>query len=124
MTCEHPDRPHYARGMCRTCYSRARRVGELPVTAPRWPDEPKMPVLIDGQLTPAKLIAALAVLEADGPETPMTLAEVTEWLSLHVRRPPPPPKAPPPPGDRRRIRRQNLPAGRPGRNRSETRAAA
>lgn len=75
-----------------------------------------MPRLVDGQLTPAQLIQALTVLEADGPDTPMTLAEVTEWLSLHVDRPhPPAPSTPPGARGARFRRRHNRPAGLPGR---------
>lgn len=75
-----------------------------------------MPTLVDGQLTPAKLIDAFTVLQADGPEEPMTLDEVVNWLDLHVRRPKPPTSSSPPGARGARTRRRyTKPAGAPGR---------
>lgn len=92
----------------------------------RWPTEPKLPALVDGQLSLDDLRKAIAVLHHDGEETPMTLSEVVDWLELHVRRSPHPPSPSTPPGTRgaRTRRRYRTPAGRPGRMRSEARAAA
>lgn len=86
-----------------------------------------MPLLVDGQLSIDDLRAAIEVLHADGPETPMTLSEVVEWLELHVRQSPRPPSPSKPPGTRgkRARRRYATPAGRPGRIKPvEARAAA
>ena len=85
-----------------------------------------MPRLVDGQLSLDDLRQAITVLKADGPEVPMTLSEVVDWLELHVSRRPHPPAKSTPPGTRgpRVRRRYSTPAGRPGRVRSEAHAAA
>lgn len=91
----------------------------------RWPTPPRMPRLVDGQLTPSLLIEALEVLRHDGPDDPMTLDDVKLWLELNVQspRPPSPSSAPGQRGPRRR-RNYNAPAGRPGQRRPATEAAA
>ena len=99
------------------------------MTAPKrrpWPTTPKMPRLVDGQITPDQLLEAFTVLKADGPDESMTLAEVIDWLSLHVQRPHPPTSSNPPGARGARIRkRYGTPAGRPGRlRRVEASAAA
>lgn len=90
-----------------------------------WPTTPRMPPLVDGQLTPDLLIEALNVLKADGPAGPMTLAQVHEWLRLHVRQPhPPSPSITPAARDARTRRRYARPAGSPGHLRQRTARAA
>lgn len=84
-----------------------------------------MPRLVDGQLTADLLLEAMAVLKADGPDTPMTLDEVVDWLELHVERPRPPSPSKPPGTRGVRVRRRyRTPAGRPGRLHRIERAAA
>lgn len=87
-----------------------------------WPTTPKMPRLVDGQLTTDALHQAIDVLAADGPAMPMTLAEVVDWLTRHVQ-PSHPPSPSTPPGTRGvRRRRRQFPAGLPGRKRATTEA--
>lgn len=87
----------------------------------RWPTLPRMPLLVDGQLTPDLLIEALNVLKADGPGDPMTLAQIHEWLSLHVRQPhPPSPSVLFGARGARSRRRYARPAGSPGHLRRTT----
>ncbi|MCC6619487.1 MAG: hypothetical protein IT341_10675 [Chloroflexi bacterium] len=91
----------------------------------RWPTSPKMPRLVDGQLTPTLLIEALAVLRDDGPEEPMTLDDVVLWLQTNVLRPRPP--SPSKPLGTRGARRRGMyhaPAGRPGQRRLAPEAVA
>ncbi|HYI66363.1 MAG TPA: hypothetical protein VEW95_05530 [Candidatus Limnocylindrales bacterium] len=90
-----------------------------------WPNRPKMPLLVDGHLTIAKLREAAAAAIHDGEQ--MTFEEGLEWLALNVHPDPHPPSPSTPPGTRgaRVRRRYRTPAGRPGRLRTtEARAAA